>query len=65
MKAIVCPEYGPVSNLEYRDMPDPTPGPGEVVIRAEAIGVRISGDPICAKTDPSRYSTIEWIMDCG
>ena len=39
MKAIVCPEYGPVSNLEYRDMPDPTPGPGEVVIRAEAIGV--------------------------
>ena len=39
MKAIVCPEYGPVSNLEYRDLPDPKPGPDEVVIKAEAIGV--------------------------
>ena len=39
MKAIVCPEYGPVYNLDYRDLPDPTPGPGEVVITAEAIGV--------------------------
>ena len=39
MKAIVCPEYGPVSNLEYRDLPDPVPGPGEVLIRSEAIGV--------------------------
>ncbi|MBC7280432.1 NADPH:quinone oxidoreductase family protein [Hoeflea sp.] len=39
MKAVVCPEYGPVSNLDYRDVADPTPGPDEVVIRAEAIGV--------------------------
>ncbi|MBU2486091.1 MAG: NADPH:quinone oxidoreductase family protein, partial [Alphaproteobacteria bacterium] len=41
MKAIVCPEYGPLSNLEFRDLPDPDPepGPDEVVIRAEAIGV--------------------------
>ncbi|MBU4529428.1 MAG: NADPH:quinone oxidoreductase family protein [Hoeflea sp.] len=39
MKAIVCPEYGPVSNLDYRDVADPTPGPDEVVINARAIGV--------------------------
>jgi acyl-CoA dehydrogenase len=39
MKAIICPDYGPVSNLEYRDMPEPKPGKGEVVIGAEAIGV--------------------------
>jgi len=39
MKAIVCPEYGPLSNLEYRDMPDPKPGPGEIVLRSEAIGL--------------------------
>lgn len=39
MKAIICPDYGPVSNLEYRDLPEPTPGDGEVVISAEAIGV--------------------------
>ncbi|EDQ32930.1 NADPH:quinone reductase [Hoeflea phototrophica DFL-43] len=39
MKAIICPDYGPVSNLEYRDMPEPDPGKAEVVISAEAIGV--------------------------
>lgn len=39
MKAIVCPEYGPLSNLEFRDLPDPTPGADEVVVKAEAIGV--------------------------
>lgn len=39
MKAIVCPSYGPVSNLDYRDLPDPRPGPDEVVIRSQAIGV--------------------------
>ena len=39
MKAIVCPSYGPVSNLEYCELPDPRPGPDEVVIRSQAIGV--------------------------
>ena len=39
MKAIICPKYGPVSNLEYCDLPDPRPGPDEVVIKAHAIGV--------------------------
>jgi NADPH2:quinone reductase len=39
MKAIVCPEYGPLSNLEFRDLAEPEPGPDEVVVRAEAIGV--------------------------
>lgn len=39
MKAIVCPEYGPLPNLEYRDLPDPKPGPGEIVLAAQAIGL--------------------------
>lgn len=39
MKALICTKYGPVSQLEYRDLPDPQPGPQEVIIRAEAIGV--------------------------
>ncbi|WP_322990390.1 NADPH:quinone oxidoreductase family protein [Hoeflea sp.] len=39
MKAIICPEYGPISNLDYRDVPDPHPGAGELVIDAKAIGV--------------------------
>ena len=30
-----------------------------------AIGVRMSGVPSCASIEPSTYSTIEWITDCG
>lgn len=32
MRALVCKEYGPVDLLELTDLPDPIPGPGEVVI---------------------------------
>jgi len=32
MRAVVCKEYGPVDLLELTDLPDPLPGPGEVVI---------------------------------
>lgn len=39
MKAIVCRDFGPISDLEYVDMEDPKPGPKEIVIRAEAIGM--------------------------
>ncbi len=39
MKAIVCEEFGPISNLKVKDMPEPEPGSKEVVIEAEAIGV--------------------------
>ena len=30
-----------------------------------AIGMRISGEPSCATTEPSRNSTMPWTMDCG
>ena len=39
MKAVVCEEYGSISDLKIRDMPEPEPGSKEVVIDAEAIGV--------------------------
>lgn len=39
MKAVVCSSFGPPSNLEYKDMPDPVPGPGEVLIRVKACSV--------------------------
>lgn len=32
MRALVCPELGPVDGLELREVGDPAPGPGEVVI---------------------------------
>jgi NADPH:quinone reductase-like Zn-dependent oxidoreductase len=39
MKAIVRYTYGPASVLEYRDLPDPVPGSGEVLVRVRAAGV--------------------------
>ena len=32
MRAVVCNEFGPVDLLELTELPDPMPGPGEVVI---------------------------------
>ncbi|HWP14791.1 MAG TPA: NADPH:quinone oxidoreductase family protein, partial [Xanthobacteraceae bacterium] len=32
MKAILCTRFGGPDDLEYADVPDPTPGQGEVVV---------------------------------
>ena len=39
MKAIQFSETGGPEVLEYVDLPDPTPGPGEVLVKAHAFGV--------------------------
>ncbi len=39
MKAILCRAYGPPASLELAELPDPTPGPGQVVIDVAACGV--------------------------
>src|SRR5579863_10481184 len=33
MKALLCRALGPPETLELADLPDPSPGPGEVVVR--------------------------------
>lgn len=39
MLAVVCNEFGPIENLEYREIETPAPGPGEVRIAVKAAGV--------------------------
>ena len=36
MRAVVCSELGPVEGLSIGEMPDPVPGPGELVIDVQA-----------------------------
>ncbi len=36
MKALLCEAFGPPETLVVRDLPDPEPGPGEVVVRVGA-----------------------------
>jgi NADPH2:quinone reductase len=39
MKAIVCETWGPPSSLHLRDLPSPTPGPTQVLVRTKAAAV--------------------------
>lgn len=39
MKAIVCKAFGPVEDLVLEEVPDPVPGPGQLVIDVHAAGV--------------------------
>jgi NADPH2:quinone reductase len=36
MKAILCTRFGGPDDLEYADLPDPAPGPGEVVVAVKS-----------------------------
>ncbi len=36
MKALLCTRYGTPDDLELADLADPTPGPGEAVVRVKA-----------------------------
>lgn len=39
MKALIVREHGPIENLLLEEMPDPVPGPGEVLVDVHATSV--------------------------
>jgi len=39
VKAVVCKEFGPPEKLVVEEVPDPTPGPGEVLVAVKAAAV--------------------------
>jgi NADPH:quinone reductase len=59
MKAAVYDHPGPPDVLDYRDVPDPTVGPGDVLIAVEAISIE-GGDLINRRSTPP--ATGSWIV---
>jgi len=39
MRAVVCSEFAPIDRLQVEERPDPSPGPGKVVVAVRAAGV--------------------------
>jgi NADPH2:quinone reductase len=56
MKAILLDDYGPAGNLRVGEVPDPVPGPGEVVVRVAYAGLRW-GDVMSRSGIPRRFHT--------
>ena len=42
MKAIVCTQYGPPDTLKLEEVPKPTPGEDEVLVKVHAASVNYS-----------------------
>ena len=42
MRAVVCRAWGPPESLVVEDVPEPTPGPNDVLIRIRACGVNFA-----------------------
>ena len=53
MKAVRIHQVGPPEVLQYEDVPDLTPGPGEAIVKMEAIGVNYTDVGTRSGTSPS------------
>lgn len=42
MRAMIVRQYGPPEVFEWREVPDPQPGPGEVLIRVRTVGINFA-----------------------
>src|SRR5207248_923182 len=51
MKAIRFPEYGGPAVLKLEEVPDPRPGPGQVLVRNRAVGINPVETYLRANTD--------------
>ena len=61
MKAIVVREFGPPEVMKLEEVPNPSPGPGQVLMRVSAVGVNpvdtyIRSGTVRAETEPAVHA---------
>ena len=47
MRAVVCPQLGPLEAVAVQERPPPAPGPGQVLVAVRAAGVNFVDGLIC------------------
>ena len=62
MKAVVMHEYGGPAVLRYEDVPTPSPGPGEVLLRVGAVSVNRTLDLKVRQDGNNRGATFPIVL---
>jgi len=62
VKAMVVREFGPPNVMRLEELPDPTPGPGEVVIRVHAVSVNRTLDTVVRAGKFKRRVTLPLVL---
>ena len=62
MHAVVINEFGPPEVLQYREVPDPQPGPGEVTVAVRAVSVNRTLDLAIRATGGGRRPALPLVL---
>lgn len=62
MRAVVMERFGPPDVLEYREVPDPQPGPGEVAVAVRAVSVNRTLDLLVRATGDGRDPRLPLVL---
>jgi NADPH2:quinone reductase len=63
MRRVILHEFGPYSNLQFEDLPDPEPGDGQAVVAIEAAGVGYV-DTLCVHGTYQLLPGLPWVPGC-
>jgi NADPH:quinone reductase len=63
VRRVILHEFGPYSNLQFEDLPDPEPGPGEAVVSIEAAGIGYV-DTLCVHGTYQLLPALPWVPGC-